>query len=255
MPEPSRPVTVVIPARFGSSRFPGKPLAPLAGKPLIRHVYERAAHSVGVTQVLVATDDQRIHDAVKAFGGHAMIVEGSYRTGTDRVAAVARQIPGQVFLNLQGDEIVLHSELLMDLIAPFLAAGAGMGTLRRRVASGAETKNPGLVKVVTNTAGEALYFSRAPIPHVRDVHLGGPVNSIADMHLGVYIYTRETLQRFSEFPTGRLEETEKLEQLRALEYGIPINVWETRHPSLRIDTPDDLKDAGAVLERTADIGV
>ncbi|MGH7232859.1 MAG: 3-deoxy-manno-octulosonate cytidylyltransferase [Nitrospiraceae bacterium] len=215
MPDTTRSVTVVIPARFGSSRFPGKPLAMLAGKPVIQQVYEHAAMAPGVDHVLVATDDARIYETVKTFGGTAMIVDGDFRTGTDRVAAVARQRPGQTFLNLQGDEVILHPGLLTDLIAPFLESGAEMGTLKRRLASSEDVRNPGIVKVVTDRAGAALYFSRAMIPHVRDARA---VDVAADpyyMHLGLYIYTRQTLLRFGELPTGRLEEVEKLEQLRA----------------------------------------
>jgi 3-deoxy-manno-octulosonate cytidylyltransferase (CMP-KDO synthetase) len=242
-------VTVVIPARYGSSRFPGKPLALLAGKPLIQHVYERIARSSRIDHVLVATDDARIHDTVKAFGGTAMMVEGTYRTGTDRIAAAARQLPGQIFLNLQGDEIVLHSRLAMDLIVPFLESGAEIGTLKRRLTLPEDADNPGVVKVVTDGAGTALYFSRAPIPHLRDGQSGAMKDGLHYMHLGLYIYTRKALLHFSELPTGTLEEVEKLEQLRALEHGIQVRVWETQYPSLRVDTPDDLKNAAAVLER------
>lgn len=247
MGEANTPVTIVIPARYGSSRFPGKPLAMLAGKSLIQHVYERAKACPELSQIVVATDDARIQDAVKEFGGTVLMVEGPFRTGTDRVAAVARQCPGRVFVNLQGDEIVLHPGLFADLIPPFLQSGAGIGTLKRRLNSAEEAANPGVVKVVTNQQGEALYFSRAPIPYVRDGHAGDIVLGLSYMHLGVYVYTREALMRFADLPTGRLEEAEQLEQLRALEYGIPIRVWETAHPSLRIDTPADLQDASAVL--------
>jgi 3-deoxy-manno-octulosonate cytidylyltransferase (CMP-KDO synthetase) len=249
MPNDNPGVTVVIPARFGSSRFPGKPLALLSGKPLIQQVYEHAARAPGVDHVLVATDDPRIHDAVKAFGGNAMMVEGPFRTGTDRVAAVARQLRGQVFLNLQGDEVILHPSLLTDLVNPFLESGAEMGTLKRRLASGEDLHNPGVVKLVTDEIGRALYFSRAPIPHIRDKGPGTARDGLHYMHLGIYIFTRQTLLRFSELPTGTLEGTEQLEQLRALEHGIPIRVWETLHPSLRVDTPEDLKEAAGVLDR------
>lgn len=248
MPNPTPPVTVVIPARFGSSRFPGKPLALLAGKPLIQHVYERA-HAPGVHRVLVATDDVRIRKAVTAFGGTVMMPEGRFRTGTDRVAAVARQTPGDVFVNLQGDEIALHPGLLTDLIGQFLESGAGMGTLKRALTSSKEVANPGIVKVVTNSNGEALYFSRAPIPCDREKGPGNFVAGLHYVHLGIYIYTRETLLRITELPTSPLEEAEKLEQLRALEHGVRIRVWETGHQSLRIDTPKDLREAESALKR------
>jgi 3-deoxy-manno-octulosonate cytidylyltransferase (CMP-KDO synthetase) len=244
-------VTVVIPARFASSRFPGKPLVDVAGKPLIQHVYERVKTVPGIDHILVTTDDIRILTTVKQFGGSALLINGAFRTGTDRVAAVAEQIGGEVFVNLQGDEIVMHTGLLTDLIEPFLESGAGMGTLKRRLISAVEVQNPGVVKVVTDTNGNALYFSRAPIPYDRDGSPGDISSSLYYIHLGIYIYTRETLMRFSALPTGQIEEIEKLEQLRALEHGISIKVWETSHPSLRIDTPDDVTSAIAALQANA----
>lgn len=242
-------VTVIIPARYGSSRYPGKPLARLLGKPLIQHVYERARASRGVDEVLVATDDARIRDAVADFGGRAVLTADGYRTGSDRVAAVAAALPGDVFVNLQGDEIFLHPDLLSDLVVPFLASGAAMGTLKRRLDSTEDLQNPAVVKVVTDAAGEALYFSRAPIPHVRDQAARAGRGGLHYLHLGLYSYTREALARFVALPTGTLEDAEKLEQLRALEHGIRIKVWETVHPSLRIDTPEDLARAEAELQR------
>src|SRR5687768_10182324 len=173
------PVTVVIPARFASSRFPGKPLIDIAGKPLIQHVYERVKAAPGIDHILVATDDARILKAVQEFGGSALLIDGAFRTGTDRVVAVAAQIPGEIFVNLQGDEIVMHPGLLTNLVVPFLDSGAGMGTLKRRLTTAAEVHNPGVVKVVTDMNGHALYFSRAPIPHNRD---GSP----GDISSGLY---------------------------------------------------------------------
>jgi 3-deoxy-manno-octulosonate cytidylyltransferase (CMP-KDO synthetase) len=249
MPKPTPPVTVVIPARFGSSRFPGKPLALLAGKPLIQHVYERARSSPGVQRVLVATDDTRIRNAVLAFGGAVVMPKGPFRTGTDRVAAVARRTAGKVFINLQGDEIALHPGLLADLIRPFLKSGAGMGTLKRALTSSDEVRNPGIVKVVTGSSGDALYFSRSPIPCDREKGPGNFTPRLHYVHLGIYIYTRETLLRVARLPTSPLEDAEKLEQLRALEHGIAIRVWETGHQSLRIDTPEDLREAETALRR------
>lgn len=244
-------VTVVIPARFASSRFPGKPLVDLAGRPLIQHVYERVQAVPGLDRIVVATDDVRILEAVNGFGGSALFIDGPFRTGTDRVAAVAERIPGEIFVNLQGDEIVLHPALMTDLIVPFLESGAGMGTLKRRLTSSAEVQNPGVVKVVTDTNGHALYFSRAPIPHTRDGSPGDISAGLYYIHLGIYIYRREILMRYAGLPTGRLEEAEKLEQLRALEQGIPIKVWETSYPSLRIDTPDDVTQAVAALQASS----
>src|SRR5213594_2833603 len=212
MPSRSSAVTVVIPARFGSSRFPGKPLAMLLGKPLIQHVYEHARSSRGVGQVLIATDDSRIAEAVKGFDGTVVMTTGPFRTGTDRVAAVARQVTGQTLVNLQGDEILLHPELIPDLVTPFLESGAGMGTLKRRLTSPDDVRNPAVVKVVTDRIGDALYFSREPIPHRRDHQAGGREPGLYYMHLGMYIYVRETLLRLAELPTGPLEEAEQPQQ-------------------------------------------
>ena len=236
-------VTVVIPARFGSSRFPGKPLVNVAGKPLIQHVYERAAAASGISDILVATDDVRILDTVTRFGGRAVLMDGAFRTGTDRVAAVAAHRPGEIFINLQGDEIILHPGVLTDLIEPFVRSDAPMGTLKRRLTSAADVHNPSVVKVVTQANGDALYFSRAPIPHLRDAPTGDISTGLYYIHLGIYIYRRQALLRLTELPAGRLEEAEKLEQLRALEHGLPIRVWETAHPSLRVDAPEDVTDA------------
>ena len=242
MSKPARSVTVVIPARYGSSRFPGKPLVNLGGKPMIQHVYERAVACRVVSDVLVATDDDRIKQAVEQFGGRVVMVNGDYRTGTDRVAAVARMFAGEFFVDLQGDEIPLNPELLADLIEPFIQSGAEMGTLRRVMDATEDLHNPAVVKVVTDARGYALYFSRAPIPLVRDDPDRRVVGGLHYVHVGVYMYTKETLLRFTALPTSPLEDAEKLEQLRGLDNGIRIRVWETKHASLRVDTPEDVPD-------------
>jgi 3-deoxy-manno-octulosonate cytidylyltransferase (CMP-KDO synthetase) len=239
----SRSVTVVIPARYGSTRFPGKPLVELLGKPMIQHVYEQAKACRVVNDVLVATDDERIKSAVEGFGGQVVMMAESYRTGTDRVAGVANTQAGDCFVDLQGDEILLHPDLITDLVEPFLASDAAMGTLKRRIASDEDLHNPGVVKVTTDSQGDALYFSRAPIPLVRDDPRRAAIPGLHFIHLGLYIYRRETLLRLASLPTGVLEEAEKLEQLRALEQGIRIRVWETTHASLRIDSPADIPGA------------
>jgi len=245
----SRSVTVVIPARYGSSRFPGKPLVELNGKPMIQHVYERAVACRTVSSVLVATDDERIKQAVERFGGRAVLVTGEYRTGTDRVAAVARMFAGEYFLDLQGDEIPLNPDLLTDLIDPFLESGASMGTLKRVMDPTEDLLNSAVVKVVTDARGDALYFSRAPIPFVRDDPERHVVGGLHYIHLGLYIYSKETLLRLAALPTSRLEDAEKLEQLRALDHGIRIRVWETKHASLRVDRPEDVPDVAERLQQ------
>ena len=243
MPLDSPHVTIVIPARYASSRFPGKPLALLAGKPLIQHVYEQAVRVPKVAEALVATDDARIHECVELFGGRSTMVTAPCRTGTDRVAEAMRELSGEIVVNLQADEILLSPDLLLDLIDPFLAGDAEMGTLRRPLTCQEEFAQSSVVKVVTDRQGKALYFSRALIPHVRDHVQGHP--PFASLHVGVYIFRRHTLNQFASLPSGELEEAEKLEQLRALEHGIPIHVWETPHASLRIDTQEDLERANA----------
>lgn len=243
MPVDSPHVTIVIPARYASSRFPGKPLALLAGKPLIRHVYEQAVRVPKVAEVLVATDDVRIHESVEQFGGRSLMVTTPCRTGTDRVAEAIKHLSCEIVVNLQADEILLSPDLLLDLIEPFLAGDTEMGTLCRPLARREEFVQSSVVKVVTDRQGRALYFSRAPIPHVRD-HAQED-SPFASVHLGVYIFRRHTLNRFASLPSGELEEAEKLEQLRALEHGIPIHVWETTHASLRIDAEEDLAKANA----------
>jgi 3-deoxy-manno-octulosonate cytidylyltransferase (CMP-KDO synthetase) len=212
----------------------------LNGKPMVQHVYERAVACRAVSDVLVATDDDRIKQAVEQFGGRVLKVSGDYRTGTDRVAAVARMFAGELFVNLQGDEIPLNPQLLADLIEPFIKSGAEMGTLRRVLDTTEDLHNPAVVKVVTDSQGYALYFSRAPIPLVRDDPDRRVVGGLHYMHLGLYMYTKETLLKFAALPTSSLEDAEKLEQLRGLENGIRIRVWETRHASLRVDQPEDV---------------
>lgn len=249
MTKPTPNVTVVIPARYGSSRFPGKPLAMLGRKPMIQHVYEQAAACRVVADVLVATDDERVQQAVEQFGGQAILMNGDFRSGTDRVAGVARSRAGRFFVDLQGDEIPVDPELLADLIEPFVESGAEMGTLKRAICSTEDLQNPAVVKVVTDQQGRALYFSRAPIPLVRDDLSRQATAGLHYIHVGVYIYTRETLLKLAALPTGVLEDAEKLEQLRALEHGISIKVWETKHESLRVDTPADAVSVSEILRQ------
>ncbi len=249
MSKPARPVIVVIPARYGSSRFPGKPLISINGKPLIQHVYEQAAACKSVSDVLVATDDDRIKETVERFGGRVVKVDGNFHTGTDRVAAVARMFAGEFFVNMQGDEIPLNPQLLADLIDPFIRSGAEIGTLKRVLDTTEELHNPAVVKVVTDSRGYALYFSRAPIPFVRDDPDRRAIGGLHYIHLGVYMFTKETLLKYAALPTSSLEEAEKLEQLRALENGMRVRVWETRHASLRVDQPEDVPGVAEKLQQ------
>jgi 3-deoxy-manno-octulosonate cytidylyltransferase (CMP-KDO synthetase) len=219
------------------------------GKPMIQHVYKKAVSCRLVSDVLVATDDDRIRQVVEQFGGRVVMVAGDYRSGTDRVAAVARMVPGEFFVDLQGDEIPVNPELLSDLIEPFIQSGTEMGTLKRAMGSPEDLHNPSVVKVVTDVRGYALYFSRAPIPLVRDDPDRGAVGGLHYIHLGLYMYTKDTLLRFAALPTSPLEEAEKLEQLRALENGIRIRVWPTEHVSLRVDRREDIPGVAEKMQQ------
>ncbi len=249
MPEDRSSVGVVIPARYGSTRFPGKPLALMAGRPLIQHVYQAALQTSGVSEVRVVTDDDRIFQAVQTFGGQAMIIDTPCRTGTDRVAKAAADIDCSIIVNLQADEIPLHPSLLQDLLDPFLRSKSQIGTLKRQLLTHDELQDTALVKVVTDASGHAVYFSRLPIPFVRDRQTESVEPVVHFGHLGIYVFRREALLQFASLPTGTLEDAEKLEQLRALEHGMSIRVWETKHPSLRIDRPEELDAASTQFSR------
>jgi 3-deoxy-manno-octulosonate cytidylyltransferase (CMP-KDO synthetase) len=227
----------VIPARYDSTRFPGKALADLDGRPMIEHVYRRTARAAGVDAVIVATDDRRIADAVTAFGGTAVMTAASHRTGTDRVAEVASRLACDVVINVQGDEPLIDPRMVAEVAAPFAADPAlRMATLKRPITEPADFDDPGVVKVVTDRFGHALYFSRAPIPA-----------SFADTpravwrHIGLYAYRRTFLLELAALPQSPLERAESLEQLRALEHGVPILTLETAFDSIGVDTPEDLE--------------
>jgi 3-deoxy-manno-octulosonate cytidylyltransferase (CMP-KDO synthetase) len=231
----------VIPARYQSSRLPGKPLCAIAGRPMIEHVYRRAAASPAVDAVVVATDDERVRDAVEAFGGLAVMTRGDHASGSDRVAEVAASLSCDLVVNVQGDEPLLATETIAEAMAPLAAdASIPMGTLCRRIADPAELEDPNVVKVVADVAGFALYFSRAPIPHVRAA-AGGRDPRPARKHIGLYVYRREFLLDFARLEPTRLERAESLEQLRALEHGFRIRVVETLHDSVGVDTEADLE--------------
>ena len=240
------PPCVIIPARYGASRFPGKPLALLAGKPLVCHVAERALRARGVGVVAVATDDDRIAAAARSCGARALLT-GPAATGTDRVAEAARQLsprPG-VVVNLQGDEPLIEPAAIEALLAAMAEdERIEMATLARPLAAG-ELERSQVVKVVVDQAGDALYFSRAAIPHRR----AGGQSPLARAHVGVYAFREPFLQAFAALPPGRLESEEALEQLRALERGHRIRVIETSYQGFGVDTLDDLARASELLAR------
>lgn len=242
-------VTLVIPARYGSKRFPGKPLASIGGRPLIQHVYALALKARLVKEVIVATDDQRILDKVKSFGGNALMTSDKSRTGGDRLAEVAGRIDSEIYVNLQGDEVPSDPAFIDGLIEAFQREpGLEMATLKREMNSMSDVTNPNLVKVVTDIDGFAVYFSRSPIPCIRDLsdHERIPAKTYYQ-HLGIYIYRKGPLIEFSKMPTGLLEDSEKLEQLRFIEMGHRIKVYETEYDSCRVDTQDDLEEAAKRL--------
>jgi 3-deoxy-manno-octulosonate cytidylyltransferase (CMP-KDO synthetase) len=230
-------VVVLIPARFASSRFPGKPLADIDGRPMIEHVYRRAAASTAVARVMVATDDLRIAAAVASFGGEVRLTRSDHPSGTDRLAEVAHTLDEDVIVNVQGDEPLLDPRAIAEAVAPFSDPSVSMTTLYRRIESPDELTNPNVVKVVVDRAGFALYFSRAPIPYVRGPQREWPPRY---RHVGLYAYRRTTLLVLASLDPTPLERAESLEQLRALEYGIRIKAVETEYESIGVDTPEDL---------------
>jgi 3-deoxy-manno-octulosonate cytidylyltransferase (CMP-KDO synthetase) len=230
-------IVALIPARFDSTRFPGKALADIAGRPMIEHVYRRAASAPSVDAVVVATDDARIAAAVETFGGIVRMTRRSHRSGTDRLAEVAEDLACDIVVNVQGDEPLVAPEMIEEALEPFAADSAlMMTTLRRRITEDADYTDPNVVKVVVDADGNALYFSRAPIPFHRDAPRGP-----AWKHVGLYGYRRAFLLAYARLQPTPLETAESLEQLRALEHGFRIRTVETRYDSIGVDTPEDLE--------------
>jgi 3-deoxy-manno-octulosonate cytidylyltransferase (CMP-KDO synthetase) len=251
-------VVGMIPARYASTRLPGKVLADIGGKPMVQHVYERAGRAKAVECVLVATDDARVAEAVKAFGGTVVMTSPKHRSGTDRLAEVARGMESDIVVNIQGDEPLIDPAAIDAAVEPLLAdRGIGMSTLRTPIRNQAEYEDPAAVQVVVDREGFALYFSRAPIPHFRidePAALGAgdvfahPVSGLAAYrHIGLYVYRRETLLWLSELEPTPLEQTESLEQLRALENGCRIKVVECDHWVMGVDTPEQLEEVRRIV--------
>jgi 3-deoxy-manno-octulosonate cytidylyltransferase (CMP-KDO synthetase) len=243
---------IIIPARYQSSRFPGKPLALLGGRPMIQHVWERAIAVPDVRHVVVATDDERVATAVRGFGGRVMMTSPSCESGTDRVAEAAASLGDEIVVNLQGDLPLMPPAMIAAARQPLLDdPSVVMSTLMRPMIRADEIFSPHTVKVVTDQKGFALYFSRAPIPLIRDAKsyaAGAPAGTYFH-HLGLYVYRSDFLVEFAKLPMGRLERLEQLEQLRALEHGYRIRVVEVAEGTVEVNTPDDLAQAEAEWRR------
>ncbi len=244
-------VLALIPARFGSTRFPGKPLADLGGKPMIQRVYEQVKSCSAISEVLVATDHEGIFSAVLAFGGKVIMTSENCLTGTDRCAE-ALKVLGEgwdVLLNVQGDEPFIRAEQLQELLACMESPEADIGTLVRRISKEQDLFNPNVVKAVLGQSGKALYFSRHPIPFVRGEENEKWIEK-ADFyrHVGLYAFRPDVLKKLSVLPPGKLEMAESLEQLRWLEAGYSIVCAETAYESPGIDTPEDLAQALTLLK-------
>jgi 3-deoxy-manno-octulosonate cytidylyltransferase (CMP-KDO synthetase) len=242
---PGRARTVaIIPARFASQRLPGKPLADICGKPMIQHVVERTRQARLVDEVVVATDDARIMDAVQAFGGRAVMTPSDLLSGSDRIAYVARSMPeAERIVNVQGDEPLIVPAMIDEAVEPLVAdARIVVGTLVRKIETPEELLMPSVVKTVLDRDGYCLYFSRSTIPFVRDLPLPDWLGQgVHYKHVGLYVFTREFLLRYAELPATPLESLEKLEQLRILEYGYRIKAVVTIHNSVSVDTAEDLE--------------
>lgn len=230
-----------IPARYASTRLPGKPLLDIAGKPMILHIVEKAGKAASLSEVVVLTDDRRIFDTVNAAGHRAVMTSEQCASGTDRIAEFMQQSDADIFVNIQGDEITLDPEHIDQLVNTFIAQqNPQMGTLAHLNADPRALAAPSNVKVVTSVSGRALYFSRNMIPVTQQ----GEIPDKGQIHIGIYIYTRETLTRLMQLEQTPLEKTEKLEQLRALENDISIHVTTLKnYRGLAVDTPQDLEDA------------
>jgi 3-deoxy-manno-octulosonate cytidylyltransferase (CMP-KDO synthetase) len=237
----------VIPARYASSRFPGKALVSIAGKTMLQHVWERASQARYLTSVVIATDDLRIRDAAEDFRARVVMTRPDHASGTDRAAEAASASTAQIIVNIQGDEPMLDPAAIDAAVLGLLEHDEiPMGTLKKRIEDRAEVADPNVVKVVTDAVGNALYFSRSPIPYSRNSAEYSPAYF---KHIGLYVYRREFLLAYSDLPVGPLEQAERLEQLRALENGFKIRVIETEYESLGVDTPADWRRVSALYEK------
>ncbi len=238
--------TAIIPARYASTRFPGKPLALIQGLPMIQHVCRQVEGASSIERVIVATDDARIEAAVQGFGGEVMMTRPDHPTGTDRLAEVAARIDSELIVNVQGDEPLINPLMIDQAVAPLQQDQTiKMGTLAGPIEEVDDLFNPNVVKVVKDQQGLALYFSRAPIPWARDLTPEQLAKQLPQLklfrHIGLYVYRREFLLQYPALPKTPLESLENLEQLRALEHGVKLHVAETEFDCHGVDTPADLE--------------
>jgi 3-deoxy-manno-octulosonate cytidylyltransferase (CMP-KDO synthetase) len=250
----------VIPARYASTRFEGKPLADILGKPMIQRVYEGVCQSKLIEDVVVATDDERILEAVQQFGGKGIMTSADHLTGSDRVAEVAQKLKSEIIVNVQGDEPLIRGRIIDKAIRPLLSdENLPMSTLMAKIEEVKDWLNPNVVKVAVDQKGFALYFSRSPIPFPRDLNIerllsarsGGKRIVLKNVfkHIGVYVYRRKFLLRLTKMKPTPLEELEKLEQLRVLENGYRIKITAVNYEPFSVDTPEDLQKVVAVLSQ------
>ena len=243
----------IIPARWKSSRLEGKVLANLLGKPIIQHVWEKAKESKVLEDVIIATDSEEVMKVIEGFGGKAVYTSKDQPSGTDRIAEVVNPIDVDIVVNIQGDEPLIHHSMINDVANALLEdSKASMATVVRKISSEEEYQNPNVVKVIIDKEGYALYFSRSPIPYFRGDTPYEPSrlgNGLAYKHIGLYAYTKDFLFTYTNLPKSKLEEAEKLEQLRALENGYKIKTVETDFDTIGVDTAEDLKKVEEILRK------
>lgn len=245
----------VIPARYGATRFPGKPLADICGKPMVLHVYDRAKRAKSLTDLIVATEDDRILKVVEQAGGKAIMTSAEHQSGSDRLGEVAQKIEADIIVNIQGDEPLLEPKMIDEMVEPLINDKMIlMGTLKKRIVNPEDMQNPNIVKVVCDKFGFALYFSRSLIPYPKTGWKDASIHGLAGSelafykHLGLYAYQKEFLLQFTKLPVSPIEKIEGLEQLRALDNGYKIKVVETKFDTIAVDTPEDLERVKQVIQ-------
>lgn len=240
-------IAAIIPARYNSSRFPGKALAKIKGKTMIEHVYKRVSKAKNIDEVLIATDDERIKFVVENFGGKVKMTSSEHKSGTDRIAEVAKSLEVDLVVNVQGDEPLIESLMIEQAIQPFYTnEDLLMSTLKKKINNLNEIHNPNVVKVITDKNGYAIYFSRAMIPYKRD---GNALEEDYFKHIGLYVFKKDFLLKYSKLKNSKLEKSEALEQLRAIENGYKIKVVNTTFDTVGVDTPEDLEYVRELMQK------